>query len=208
MKKIEKSLFALTVIFLMIIILLVPAKLLIFDDDYYKNRFYRTGVYTEVENADIILENLLNFFQRGEELRYFEENERSHLEDVKELLDKSFLTFYIVIIAFIASLVAMLFINKKDFKDNIFKIVFLSGLCSFVIVVLMLLASLNFTSTFGNFHKSFFPQGNYSFPESSLLITMFSESFFKAFFLRSIVTSLLISVIVMVPQIIKNKIKK
>jgi uncharacterized membrane protein len=55
----------------------------------------------------------------------------------------------------------------------------------------------NFISLFENFHYIFFPQGNWAFPEGSLIITIFPFGFFYDFFFRLLLSSLLISIILL-----------
>ncbi|NQU98043.1 DUF1461 domain-containing protein [Candidatus Woesearchaeota archaeon] len=206
MKKQEKLIFALAITCLLFVIIIFPLRLTLFNESYYHSQFARNNV--QIENKEEVLVNLLNFFRGEEDLEYFSENEKSHLEDVKILLDKFFFLFYFTLFLFIVSLTTLFFINKKNFKENLPKILFLGGLSSFTVIILLLLASFNFSVTFDGFHKLFFSQGNYSFSSTSLLISLFSESFFKSFFLRMIFNSLILSIIFMVPQLALNRMRK
>lgn len=206
MNKFEKSLLAVATVALFIIIIILPLRLEVFNESYYEYQFEKNGVYEKVSEADLVVDNLLGFFKGGK-LSYFTDNEKSHLEDVRVLLNKSFLVLYYVTIIFVASLIGLFYIDKSKFKSRIFKILFLAGLSSFAFLILFFLASLNFTSTFEGFHLTFFPQGNYAFSSRSLLITLFSETFFKSFFLRIILDSFVLSLIFMIPQLVANKIK-
>ncbi|MBC8500642.1 MAG: DUF1461 domain-containing protein [Nanoarchaeota archaeon] len=206
MKTSEKTFFTLAVVFLIAVIIIAPLRFFVFNESYYYSQFDKNNV--NVDEQEEILDNLLLFFKGEESLAYFTEEEQSHLEDVKALLNKFFFSLYISVLLFFISIIILFFINKKQFKDYIPKIVFLSGLVSFTIIVLFFLASLNFSMTFKGFHKLFFSQGNYLFPESSLLITLFPAAFFKSFFLRLMLSSFLLSIIAMALQLILNKMKK
>lgn len=178
----------------------------LYNENYYYSQFEKNKV--SVEGKEEILDNLLNFFKGKEKLEYFKENEQSHLEDVRALLSKLFFTLYFSIIATVVLLVALFFLFTEDFKADVFKIFFLAGLSSFALVALLSLAAINFSVSFEGFHLLLFPQGNYTFAESSLLITMFPPIFFKSFLFRLLIGSVIISFIAMAPQIIMNKMKK
>ena len=55
----------------------------------------------------------------------------------------------------------------------------------------------NFWALFDKFHYIFFPQGNWAFPEGSLIITIFPFGFFSDFFFKLITVSLVIAVILL-----------
>jgi integral membrane protein (TIGR01906 family) len=169
-----------------------------------KNNVYKS---IEQEQTSLILDNLLNFFKGEESLEYFEEKEKSHLQDVKVLINKFFFVLNISFIVLIICVLVLFFLDKKYLKENYLKIIFLSGLCSFALLALLFLAGFNFSISFEGFHKIFFPQGNYAFPESSLLISLFPETFFLSFFKRLLLSSGIIAILLMLPQLILNKIK-
>ncbi|MFH1589134.1 MAG: DUF1461 domain-containing protein [archaeon] len=208
MKIIEKTFFTLAIVFLVLVVILVPLKILLFNEDYYHFQFEKNSVYSKVANADAVLDNLLTFFKGEVELDYFTDNEKSHLEDVSVLLNRFFFVLWFSVIMVFVSLTTLFFLNKKDFKENVYKVLFLGGLSSFALLILLFLASINFSLTFGGFHQIFFPQGNFSFPETSLLITLFPQAFFRSYMLRMLITSLSLSVVCMAPQLILNRLNK
>lgn len=203
MKRLEKILFALAIVSLVFIIIIAPLKYNVFNLDYYNAQFDKNNV--DVKNQDLIIENLMVFFKGDSRLYYFTLDEQLHLEDVRILLNKFFLLLNFSLFVFVASLLALYLINKKEFISRKLKILFLGGLSAFALIALLFLAALNFSSTFQIFHEIFFPQGNYTFPADSLLITLFPENFFQSFFLRLIITSVILSFLFMMPQLIKNK---
>jgi len=203
MKHSEKIISLLAIISLILIIVILPLKFYLFNENFYSFEFKKNNI--QVEDKELIIRNLLGFFSGDEALNYFPENERSHLKDVQNLLKGFFNILNWSIILFITSLIALFFINKKDFIDTKIRILFFGGLGTFALLALLFLAALNFNSTFMIFHKLFFPQGNYLFAWDSLIISLFPEVFFQDFFLRLILSSLVLSLLVMAPQFIKNK---
>ncbi|MBU1201849.1 MAG: DUF1461 domain-containing protein [Nanoarchaeota archaeon] len=208
-ERLEKTLFIGAVIFLAVLVLILPLRMIIFNNNYYYQQFEKNDVYEKINetNAKTVLDNLLLFFQDKQELKYFEENEKSHLKDVKVLLNKFFFTLDLSLILVLCFFAALIFVEREQFLDNFFKILFLGGLVSFSLIILIFLASLNFSMTFQGFHEVFFPQGNYTFSEVSLLITLFPAAFFKDFLLKMLLVALSISMGFMVPQLLLNKFK-
>ena len=62
-------------------------------------------------------------------------------------------------------------------------------------VLLLYFFGNNFLELFENFHLIFFPQGNWAFPEGSLIITIFPFGFFYDFFFKLILNSLIIALV-------------
>ncbi len=211
--KSEKIIFTFAIIFLVITIILLPLRSLVFNERFYHSQFEKNNVYETVEaqiseadsaseaepliEPELVLENLINFFKGKESLNYFSETEQSHLEDVRVLFNKFFFVLNSAIAIFIALIITLFYLNKKEFKTNFLKIIFLSGLSSFALLILLFLATINFSATFDSFHKIFFSQGNYLFSKQSLLIRMFPETFFFKAALRIFLDSLFSSIILM-----------
>lgn len=206
MNNADKTFFTLAIIFLVVIVMLLPLRMLLFNEDYYYSQFEKNNV--DVDDKEVILENTLLFFKDKAELDYFSDDENSHLEDVKVLFNRLFFVLYASILLFFASLVTLYYLNKQRFHENVPKVLFIGGLSSLALLILLSLASVNFSATFGSFHQIFFPQGNFNFPESSLLITIFPQAFFKSFFIRLLLNSIVLSMVLMIPQFIINKRKK
>jgi len=186
-------------VMLIIIILTVPYLILFgnflfyfYNEDFYYKQFEKNNV--NVEGKKNILDNLLNFFNGNEDLDYFNENERLHLIDVKNLINKFITAFYIVLILDILLLIILFTRFRKFLKKNISKILLYSGSLTIFVMFIFLILSLNFDFLFDNFHRLFFA-GNWLFPEESLLIQLFPFEFFRDYFLKILTDSFLVSVI-------------
>jgi uncharacterized membrane protein len=101
--------------------------------------------------------------------------------------------FYISIALFV--LLAILLIEKKPKKilKNISLTVLISSAVLICLFVLLYFLGNNFWALFEKFHYVFFPQGNWAFPEGSLIITIFPFGFFSDFFFKLITVSLIIA---------------
>ena len=64
-----------------------------------------------------------------------------------------------------------------------------------LLFLLLISLGFDFQWLFILFHKIFFPQGNWLFAESSLLIQLFPASFFEAITIRSFLVSLSIPIL-------------
>jgi len=193
--------------FLAIVLIIAPLKLIIHKEEFYKSHFIKNGAYEKLgENkTNQILDNFLLFLDGNAELENFTVKETSHMLDVRVVLNRFFLVMNISLIM-VLLILAYLVLKGESFLDDFFKVMFMGGLIAFAIVALMFLASLNFSMTFDGFHKIFFSQGNYIFSKDSLLITLFPQEFFLDFFQKILLTSLLYSLLVMIPQFFINRI--
>lgn len=105
---------------------------------------------------------------------YFTKDEVSHLNDVSRLFRP--ISMGLNIMAVIAWSVLFLAVYKKTPLSKSFHVAsrILAGL-----LILSIVCVLAFSSFFETFHRVLFPQGNWAFPNDSLLITLFPESFWR-----------------------------
>ncbi len=101
--------------------------------------------------------------------------ELSHLQDVKRVMFKADLVFYLSVLV-IASILLFYRKDKETLLSFLKTAVIAEGI--FVIVTLISLL-LGFNYTFNLFHDVFFPQGNWQFAADSVLIQTFPIEFFS-----------------------------
>ena len=139
---------------------------------------------------------------------FFTENEISHMDDVRALLSKIFFLFCGSLIILIILLI-ILTVNSPGRRFGAAGPVFVISSSSVLFIfTLLYFLSMNFSHLFDNFHLIFFPQGNYMFPENSLLITLFSFNFFYQFFIRLAISSIILSSIFFLTGIVFISISK
>jgi hypothetical protein len=132
----------------------------------------------------------------------FSDDEIRHLEDVRSLLLKIFVLYCAGILLFIITTFFIIKIKTGIFLKDLGTVFMISsGIVLFFILLLYLLGN-NFPVLFDNFHRLFFPQGNFSFPSGSLIITIFPFGFFYDFFLRIILSSAVLSAVILAVGII------
>jgi uncharacterized membrane protein len=127
----------------------------------------------------------------------FDENEKSHMADVKRLVLIEEFIFIALLIGF------FILIYKRKIYYTCFK---KASLILFLTALLSLIVSVFFNSFFILFHFVFFPQWNWEFPASSLMIQVYQQSFFLNFFIITIIASLFITVFIHFIVAIKRKI--
>ena len=202
-KKLRYSILIILVLIIPFLFYLFNFRMLVFNEGYYQSEFRKHGVYSEIEDADEINSGVLSDFKGGKLLPdFFTNEEKSHLEDVKNLIQKSLLFFYSLIIIFLI-LIFSLFCylkNKKNFK-KIFKkdlglVLIIGGLLAFLdAFIFYLMVKLNFDFVFEWFHRIFFT-GNWMF--STGIVVLYPGDFFYDFFARVIVNTLLMGLGVVV----------
>jgi len=205
---IKKIIIFLCTVFLIVIIIFGPLSYYLYNFRFYDELYEKNDVYDILDKDDvkIITEDVFSFFKSGQpfeefELKggisYFSSDEISHLNDVRILLSRILLVYYISTILFIVFLLILIERKYLDFLKS-FCIVLMSA-SSFILFFLALLYFLgnNFWVLFEKFHIIFFPQGNWTFPEGSLLITIFPSGFFYDFFFKLLLASLIISLVLL-----------
>jgi integral membrane protein (TIGR01906 family) len=221
--KIRKIIILADVILLLIIILFTPLAYYIFNLNYYKSLYEKNGVFNILNREDAInvTEKIFNFFKYRSDLDYkdpelevrynetgkneffsFTENELSHLYDVRALLKKIFILYYVCLALFFVFTIMLLRKNTVNFIYDIGIVFTASSILIVIFAFILYLSVKNFPVLFNNFHEIFFPQGNYTFYEGSLLITIFPAGFFYDFFVRLVTGSGIISLILMIAGIV------
>jgi len=141
------------------------------------------GVLNEF-SAKVITDNLLGFFSGANELQYFNDLEKSHLNDVRNVIWGVFASYLVILVTLLIYFLRMVK-NKMKKHARIMKlksILRMSAIFTIGLVIILSFVFVSFDFFFDLFHKVFFPQGNWMFPANSLLITLFPEIFFIRFF--------------------------
>jgi len=193
---------------LLIVIIFAPLSFYLYNFNFYNSLYEKNGVYDVLDRNDVaeLTENVYDFFKYKRDFEpfqlkngteYFNSNEISHLDDVRILLRNIFIVFYVCLFLLFATLIALIDRNLAVFFKNISTVAVISSSVMLFILIMLYFFGNNFISLFENFHYVFFPQGNWAFPEGSLIITIFPFGFFYDFFFRLLLSSLLISIILL-----------
>jgi len=184
----QKTLIILSVFLIVLILFSASFLMVLFDKSFYDNSFEKLGVYDElgVQGTRNTLNYLINYLtsenteiNKTEQLTVFEPEEKSHLQDVKNIISwvkATSIAAAVLLFAFIMRLSTL-----AEFRPNIRRILVCAGISTLGVLAVLFILSLNFPAFFNAFHQVLFPQGNYSFPDYYLLIKMFPQGFFKGF---------------------------
>lgn len=182
---------------IVLIIILAPLFYFTFNQGFYQEHIKKTD-FKELgkEKAKSLINNVLSFLQDKEELSpEFSQEERSHMFDVKKVLSFS----RILLILAVSIIAAGVITGYMLLRVTAFFLrpIFYASMITLILVFLVLLGILfDFSSIFLGFHEIFFPQGNFTFPAGSLLITLFPFDFFLAITTNIFVTILVISLVI------------
>lgn len=169
--------------------------ILAFNSDIWMVFQKRSEVALDLETVKSYDSQILDFFRTGLQLGFLNENEFSHMEDVKTAITIANILFGF---SFVSLLTGFSYLSKyqKKFllesarKTSIF--VFATTL------IISLLILTNFHTAFLSFHRIIFVR-NFIFPADSLLKTLYPDRFFfglSAFYLLSVlVASLAVAVV-------------
>ncbi|MCL4385773.1 MAG: DUF1461 domain-containing protein [Cyanobacteria bacterium] len=191
---------------LIIVMVFSPFRFYVFNLNFYLNLYEKNAVFDTVDKQDAIrlTENIFEYFKHKTQfvpfilknnLPYFTTDEIRHLEDVRVLFNRIFLTYYTCLGLSLIFIIIQIDKNKSNFLKNIAVLLITPSLILIFLLLIIYFMGQNFSFSFEKFHLLFFPQGNYAFPEDSTLITLLPLNFFYDFFERLVFSSIIISVI-------------
>jgi integral membrane protein (TIGR01906 family) len=194
----EKAILCISVGAAVYLILATSFFLVLFDKGMYDKAYSKYGAYEKVgvEGIRYTTDNLLQYIT-GEnsniahyDLNVFSAKEQDHLKDVHWVIR---IVKYLTIIS-LAWLAWITYSKLKTHEGKTFlhKTLLYTAYSGVITIMILAILGINFTWFFEMFHKIFFPQGNYSFPATSLLIIMFPEGFFRDFAIKIIIHSMVL----------------
>ena len=168
-----------------LILVLMALNLTIFDDSFYEKEFKKYDIKQDVPDVQNIHSDVINFLKGKSNFLPddFNQREKEHLTDVKSLAAESFGTLLMLMVFFTALALFCAFAIKarssmKGFMANV--MIAGSILAIAFAIIVFLLISMDFSSSFESFHRLFFKQGTYLFdPKNELLVRMYPEQLFR-----------------------------
>lgn len=187
-----KSLYkAIIIIFIPLILLLTTVEVVTFNTNYFLSKFkeYNIAEVTGIKEKDLkdITDKLLGYLKddtnnldikkqiNGEKREVFNEKEKLHMIDVKNLFINGKSIRNVSMLLVIISLILL-----KNDKKSLSKAFITSSIFSFVIiVVLIIMIYVNFDKHFTYFHEIFFTNDLWLLdPKTDVLIQMLPIEFF------------------------------
>lgn len=208
----NKILMVIASLSLVLIMLLTSVELIAFNKQFYMKQMDKNNVAVniKVSRSDLedIVEKIINYLKKGDNLNIvktvdkeergiFNEQEKTHMVDVVNLIDKGFFTRNMLMFLFI--IIAIFEIFEKQLSQFLkiqertigFSIVFIS--------VLAFIINFNFNKYFTIFHEIFFRNELWLLDQkTSILINILPLEFFTSIAITIGVTFLLLLVIVLV----------
>ena len=173
------------VIFLVVFVWLTALFSMYAKDSFYDKAFEEAGVLGKLGNETVhsfhpAILSFLSTHRFDYNLPPFleeqlSESEKSHLIDVKHILDVLQVLYYLALGLSLAWVGWLL--KKKQFKILAEAMEYAGSICM-GLLALAFVGSFFFSSFFMVFHWIFFPMGNYAFPATSLLIQLYPEGLF------------------------------
>lgn len=207
----KKILLGISVIFAFFILLFSSLFSQLYNLNYYDKKYEQYNVYDRFSKEEALdaTKNIFDFFNSKAELdnEFFNENEISHLQDVKVLINKAKQLYYISITLFWIILLTVYLSNKKHFTKFFFNFLFYSGLFSITLILLLglLYFITGFDFMFIKFHELFFTS-NYSFnPAINNMKALFPDEFFRDLGISIILSTLIKSLLLTATGYILNK---
>jgi integral membrane protein (TIGR01906 family) len=207
-KKVVIAFMAVMILAFPIMVYLFSFNLVAFNDSFYKKEFLKYDLYSELDGYDIesVNSEVISYLKDSGSSRtisndFFNEREKVHLLDVKNIIHGLFLVYLISTGLFLAAFAALIFFMDFYFK-NIMKIFLIAVFLGSILALLCTLAlfttaNMNFDFLFGFMHKTFFSFGTYSFnPEYEKIVVIYPENLFFDAFTRIIFNVIISSVTV------------
>jgi len=208
MKKNNKSLLILVLAVILVIsipifVYLYNLNKVAFNEELYIKKFTQYNIYSKLIDNDIDAINMevLDYIRTGgDELignDFFTDREKDHFYDVKNVVQSAQIIYYISIFILIlfSILIALLINNFLKFLLLYGKILFMGGLLTFILSMLLLLGVLlSFTGAFDVFHNIFFEAGTFTFnPQYEKVVVLYPPELFNDFTTIIIVKVLLMT---------------
>ncbi len=196
-RKVLLALTLLLVVLTPLIILLLSFDALKNTELFYSYEFRKNAAYENRPDADEISGSVMDFLDKGIKSSLFEESfeqdEISHLEDVRNIIVSVKIIMWALILIYVLVLAYLWNKAKDQFKELYTGILQISGLTSIFFIIIVSLMLINFEFFFVKMHQVLFPHGNWQFAPESMLMTLYGGSFFGDYLFCTVILGLLFS---------------
>lgn len=172
----------------------------LFDRSFYKGEFKKLGIYESEGNflPDNMTETVLLFYENkipDLNLSYMTPAETSHMKGVKTRVRYA-INIRRLLIGIWLVLVGLL-LWRGNIANSLGRAYQASGIIMFIVIAVFGLIGLFFDQFFSVFHEVVFPEGNYLFPASSVLLRVYTFQLQFDVFLVTIFKSLLVGIVLL-----------
>ncbi|MDP7116025.1 MAG: DUF1461 domain-containing protein, partial [Candidatus Woesearchaeota archaeon] len=193
----QTSLLYLLVLSLVFLIFLGNLEYRYAHEPYYHELFEKHHVYSVLPEADTNNKKVMLYLTDPStdlsvlDMTPFNEREKTHLMDVKVLIQRFIFVFELSLVIFVVGMV-LLFLYAPRFYEQFTKLLLIGGASIVGIGFLLLLSSAVFALSFNAFHNVFFKPGTWLFLSSDYLISLYPFGFFRDFFIRIVLDSIFV----------------
>ena len=179
-----------------------------FDERFYEKEFSIYRVHDDLPGYNLfeINKQVLDYLQHEKEdelikSNFFNDREKKHLLDVKNLFNNLKNTYLTSIFLFSMGIFLLILIFNFDFRklsEKFFTALLAGGILTLFLSILVILISfLNFDAAFGAFHEMLFPLGTYTFnQDSEKIVVLYPEILFFDLFKNILLKIILSSTII------------
>ncbi len=179
------------------IIILASFRLLAFDENFYQDELTKNRAYPPLsfEEASTTTYQVVGYLKTGNalETELLTDNEKLHMQDVRQLMQISVITLYALTISALAIAIILLYKRQLAFSQAA---LYAGAITATLIVIKLLILNFTFSYSFTLFHKLLFTNGLWLLPADSNLLKLFPTQFFIDFTKRLGLYTILISAIV------------
>ena len=193
--KIDKVIAILVSISFVYLIIIANTIFVTYNKGLYLNEFRKQDTSSRVDDPGQKIDNIFNFFRHKEELNPadFDEEQVSHMLDVRDLYDASAIIFWIIFVLDIIAVLLLYYYFRKSLAD-IVKIARNGAIITISFILLLMLSMVTiFHFMFIKFHEVFFKPGTWTLSSSSTLIRLFPFEFWKDMSMTVVIYSLMAS---------------
>lgn len=179
-----------------IAILLIVFQYTAYDVRWYKNEFFKQGIYNQLGETRVNdqADNLFKYLRKKKllEEKYYSQKEILHLKDVKSILYITRHTTWILVILY---LVIFLVIAIKKGITECLKIVYKCFIINIITYsIFIIIALVLFTQIFYIFHRLLFVNNYWLLdPQIEYLVVIFPQDLFLDLFVKIIIYSFAVS---------------
>ena len=174
----------LLILFLPFILFLIVLNFIGFDNLFYKEKFSEYGIRQNIPETDSLHQKVIDFIKgKANELpRQFNEREKQHLLDVRNVIKAITIALYVFIILFVILLIVSSYILKINnyIVNFVGKVLIFGGFLTIALALaLFLFINYDFAKAFESFHGLFFEKGTYVFdPAKEIIVKLYPEQLF------------------------------
>ena len=204
-KYLKRFIYALGAISLIVALVVISVEMTIYNDSFFENEYKKYRVNEDlgmkIEDVIDVSEQMMDYLKderddlviyttlRGQYREFFNDREKSHMIDVKNLLENAIRVRTGSIITFVLCIILLLLMKDKVYYGLSKAFLWTTGIVPVIILLIAFLIMIgDFTKYWEMFHNIFFSNDLWLLdPNVDMMILMLPEEFFVDLIVRSVV---------------------